>query len=219
MKKRFWISLFLLLVLSTYKIQADFNLIPDLSIKKIFIENNDIIDDKNIKKNLAFLYETNLFLLKTKNIKLKLNEIDFIESYEIKKIYPNKIKIKVFEKKPVAILIHKKNKLFFTSNGGTANFIDLTEFKNLPMVFGDKKSFEIFYKQLIAINFPINEIKKFYLFESKRWDLITTKNQTIKLPINNYDQSLLNYLKLKDQANFLKFKTFDYRINDQLILK
>ena len=197
MKKRFWISLFLLLVLSTYKIQADFNLIPDLSIKKIFIENNDIIDDKNIKKNLAFLYETNLFLLKTKNIKLKLNEIDFIESYEIKKIYPNKIKIKVFEKKP----------------------IDLTEFKNLPMVFGDKKSFEIFYKQLIAINFPINEIKKFYLFESKRWDLITTKNQTIKLPINNYDQSLLNYLKLKDQVNFLKFKTFDYRINDQLILK
>ncbi len=219
MKKRFWISLFLLLVLSTYKIQADFNLIPDLSIKKIFIENNDIIDDKNIKKNLAFLYETNLFLLKTKNIKLKLNEIDFIESYEIKKIYPNKIKIKVFEKKPVAVLIHKKNKLFFTSNGGTANFIDLTEFKNLPMVFGDKKSFEIFYKELISINFPINEIKKFYLFESKRWDLITTKNQTIKLPINNYDQSLLNYLKLKDQANFLKFKTFDYRINDQLILK
>ncbi len=219
MKKRFWISLFLLLVLSTYKIQADFNLIPDLSIKKIFIENNDIIDDKNIKKNLAFLYETNLFLLKTKNIKLKLNEIDFIESYEIKKIYPNKIKIKVFEKKPVAVLIHKKNKLFFTSNGGTANFIDLTEFKNLPMVFGDKKSFEIFYKELISINFPINEIKKFYLFESKRWDLITTKNQTIKLPINNYDQSLLNYLKLKDQVNFLKFKTFDYRINDQLILK
>ena len=48
MKKRFWISLFLLLVLSTYKIQADFNLIPDLSIKKIFIENNDIIDDKTV---------------------------------------------------------------------------------------------------------------------------------------------------------------------------
>ena len=219
MKKQFSIALFLLLLLSTYKIQTNFSLMPNLSIKKIIIENNYVVDDKDIKNNLAFLYDTNLFLLKTKNIKTKLSKIDFIESYEIKKIYPNKIRIRVFEKKPVAVLQHKKNKFFFTSNGGTANFLDMKEFQNLPVVFGDKKSFEIFYKNLISINFPINEIKNFYLFESKRWDIVTIKNQTIKLPINDYDKSLLNYLNLKDQANFLKFKTFDYRIKEQLILK
>ena len=219
MKKRLTIALFLLLLLSTYKIQTNFRLIPNLSIKKIIIENNFIVDEKNIKKKLAFLYNTNLFLLNSKKIKIRLKEIDFIESYEIKKIYPDKIRIRVFEKKPIAVLQHKKNKFFFTSNGGTANFIDSKEFKNLPVVFGDKKSFEIFHKNLTDINFPINEIKKFYLFESKRWDLVTIKNQTIKLPTNNYDQSLLNYLNLKDQTNFLKFKTFDYRIKEQLILK
>ena len=219
MKKKFLIAVFLLILLSTYKFQTNFSLIPNLFIKKITIENNHIIDEENIKKKLAFLYDTNLFLLKTENIKIRLNEIDFIESYEIKKVYPNKIRIRVFEKKPIAVLQHKKNKFFFTSNGGTANFLDLKEFQNLPVVFGDKKSFDIFYKNLIAINFPINEIKNFYLFDSKRWDLITIKNQTIKLPINDYDKSLLNYLNLKDQANFQKFKTFDYRIKEQLILK
>ena len=41
-----------------------------------------------------------------KNIKEK----SFIESFEIKKIYPNKLKIKIFEKKPIAIYnIKKKN--------------------------------------------------------------------------------------------------------------
>ena len=219
MKKKFFIAVFLLLLLSTYKFQTNFSLIPNLFIKKITIENNHVIDEENIKKQLAFLYDTNLFSLKTENIKIRLNEIDFIESYEIKKVYPNKIRIRVFEKKPIAVLQHKKNKFFFTSNGGTANFLDLKEFQNLPVVFGDKKSFDIFYKNLIAINFPINEIKNFYLFDSKRWDLITIKNQTIKLPINDYDKSLLNYLNLKDQANFQKFKTFDYRIKEQLILK
>ena len=219
MKKRFLIAVFLLLLLSTYKFQTNFSLIPNLSIKKITIENNYVIDEENIKKKLAFLYDTNLFLLKTENIKIRLNEIDFIESYEIKKIYPNKIRIRVFEKKPIAVLQHKKNKFFFTNNGGTANFLDLKEFQNLPVVFGDKKSFDIFYKNLIAINFPINEIKNFYLFDSKRWDLVTIKNQIIKLPINEYDKSLLNFLNLKDQANFKKFKTFDYRIKEQLILK
>ena len=219
MKKKFLIAVFLLLLLSTYKFQSNFSLIPNLFIKKITIENNHVIDEENIKKKLAFLYDTNLFSLKTENIKIRLNEIDFIESYEIKKVYPNKIRIRVFEKKPIAVLQHKKNKFFFTSNGGTANYLDLKEFQNLPVVFGDKKSFDIFYKNLIAINFPINEIKNFYLFDSKRWDLITIKNQTIKLPINDYDKSLLNYLNLKDQANFQKFKTFDYRIKEQLILK
>ena len=219
MKKKFLIAVFLLILLSTYKFQTNFSLIPNLFIKKITIENNHIIDEENIKKKLAFLYDTNLFSLKTENIKIRLNEIDFIESYEIKKVYPNKIRIRVFEKKPIAVLQHKKNKFFFTSNGGTANFLDLKEFQNLPVVFGDKKSFDIFYKNLIAINFPINEIKNFYLFDSKRWDLITIKNQTIKLPINDYDKSLLNYLNLKDQANFQKFKIFDYRIKEQLILK
>ena len=219
MKKKFLIAVFLLILLSTYKFQTNFSLIPNLFIKKITIENNHIIDEENIKKKLAFLYDTNLFSLKTENIKIRLNEIDFIESYEIKKVYPNKIRIRVFEKKPIAVLQHKKNKFFFTSNGGTANFLDLKEFQNLPVVFGDKKSFDIFYKNLIAINFPINEIKNFYLFNSKRWDLVTIKNQTIKLPINDYDKSLLNYLNLKDQANFQKFKTFDYRIKEQLILK
>ena len=96
MKKRFSIALFLLLLLSTYKIQTNFSLTPNLSIKKIIIENNYIVDEKNIKKSLAFLYDTDLFLLKTRNIKIRLSEIDFIESYEIKKIYPNKIKIKIF---------------------------------------------------------------------------------------------------------------------------
>ena len=219
MKKKFLIAVFLLLLLSTYKFQTNFSLIPNLSIKKITIENNYVINEENIKKKLAFLYDTNLFLLKIENIKTRLNEIDFIESYEIKKIYPNKIRIRVFEKKPIAVLQHKKNKFFFTSNGGTANFLDLKEFQNLPVVFGDKKSFDIFYKNLIMINFPIDEIKNFYLFESKRWDLVTIKNQTIKLPIDDYDKSLLNYLNLKDQANFQKFKTFDYRIKEQLILK
>ena len=60
---------------------------------------------------------------------------------------------------------------------------------------------------------------KLFLFETKRWDLITIDNKTIKLPIADYDKSLENFVKLKDQTNFSKYNIFDYRIYDQLILK
>ena len=219
MKKRLIIGLLLLFLFSTYNIKLNKTFFSNLQIKKITIENNKIIKDKEIKEKLSFLYETNFFFLRTKKIEKKLREIQFIESYQIKKIYPNNLIIKITEKKPIAIIQKSKQKKYFTVRGDLIDFRKIKKFEDLPTVFGDEKSFSTFYVNLKNINFPFKEIKTFYLFESKRWDLLTLKNQLIKLPINNYNKSLLNFISLKDQANFEKYKIFDYRIKDQLILK
>ena len=219
MKKRLIIGILLLSLFSTYNIKFNKTFFSNLQIKKITIENNKIIKDKEIKEKLSFLYETNFFFLRTKKIEKKLREIQFIESYQIKKIYPNNLIIKITEKKPIAIIQKSKQKKYFTVRGDLIDFRKIKKFEDLPTVFGDEKSFSTFYVNLKNINFPFKEIKTFYLFESKRWDLLTLKNQLIKLPINNYNKSLLNFISLKDQANFEKYKIFDYRIKDQLILK
>ncbi len=148
-----------------------------------------------------------------------MKEIELIESFEIKKIYPNKIKIKVFEKKPIAILQNKKEKKYITDNNQLISYFYSNKFEYLPLVFGDRDNFKVFYNNLKKINFPINDIKELYLFESRRWDLVTKRNQLVKLPINDYLKSLKNFLQLKDQENFRKYQTFDYRISEQLILK
>ncbi len=219
MKKRILFASVLLLLLSTYNVQKSSNSNFEFNIKKIDIENNKFINDKIIKNKLSFLHETNLFFLNKKKIKLKLQEIDFIDSFEVKKIFPNKIKIKVYENIPIAILQNKMEKKFYTNNGKVIDFIEIEEFSNLPMVFGDHESFLNFHKVLKKVNFPLSEIKKLYLFESNRWDIVTKNNQTIKLPIKNYEISLQNFIDLKDQINFGKYNIYDYRINNQIILK
>ena len=219
MNKRLIIGISLLFLFSTYNIKVNKTFFSNLQIKKITIENNKIIKEEEIKEKLSFLYETNFFFLKTKNIEKKLKEIQFIESYQIKKIYPNNLRIKIIEKKPIVIIQRMKQKKYFTDRGDLIDFRDIKKFKDLPTVFGDEKSFAAFHLNLKKINFPFEEIKKFYLFKSKRWDLLTLKNQLIKLPVNDYNKSLLNFISLKDQANFEKYEIFDYRIKDQLILK
>ena len=219
MKKRFIIGLSLLFLFSTYNIKFNKNFFSNLQVDNITIENNKIVKEREIKEKLAFLYKTNFILLRTKKIEKKLREIEFIESYQIKKIYPNNLRIKIIEKKPIVIIQRMKQKKYFTDRGDLIDFRDIKKFKDLPIVFGDEKSFSTFYLNLKNINFPIEEIEKFYLFKSKRWDLLTLKNQLIKLPVNDYNKSLLNFISLKDQANFEKYKIFDYRIKDQLILK
>ena len=125
MKKRILFASVLLLLLSTYNIQKNAKLNSGLNIEKIYIENIKFIDEKNIKKKLSFLYETNLFLLNEEEVKLKLNEVDLIDSFEVKKIFPNKIKIKIYENIPIAIIQNKTEKKFYTKNGKAIKFFGL----------------------------------------------------------------------------------------------
>lgn len=219
MKKRFSIALALLLILSTYKIQNNFNFISIFNIKNIIIENNSILEDETIKKDLYYLYGTNLFLIKIDIIKEKLKQLDFVSSFEIKKIYPSSLSIKIFEKKPIAILYNKNDKFYLSENLDLINFTDNKKFENLPIIYGNKIEFEILYKNLKKVNFPIDIIKKYYLFQAKRWDLEIYEKKIIKLPIDEYIKSLENFIYLKNQKNFEKYKIFDYRVTNQIILK
>tara|TARA_Y100000768_G_scaffold364364_1_gene324751 strand:- start:1080 stop:1739 length:660 start_codon:yes stop_codon:yes gene_type:complete len=219
MKKKIFVGFVLFILLSTYELKNDFNIFKIFNIKKIEIKNNEILDSNAIRNDLNFLYKKNIFSLNEKEIKEKIEKNNFIESFEIKKIYPSSIKIKIFEKKPIAILHYKKEKFFYTDKGDVIKYSNIEKFDSLPIVFSNRDNFNFFYKKLVKINFPIDQIKSLYFFEINRWDLITINNKIIKLPINNYEKSLKSFLRINVKDNFTKFKVFDYRINGQLILK
>ena len=218
MKKRLVIALSLLILFSTYK-SNKLPLIQVFNIKEIKIENNFIIKKTEIKKDLSFLYNTNIFFLKTYEIEKALNKFTFIKGYKIKKIYPNKLKIIIFEKKPIAILQSRKDKFYLDEKIELINYLELKNYSDLPVVFGDKKNFKALYDNLKKTRFPMEQIKKYYLYESNRWDLETHTKKLIKLPKINYNKSLLNFISLNAKSNFDKYKVFDYRISNQLILK
>ena len=218
MKKRLIIAFALLLLLSTYKSQKLF-LIEIFNIKEIKIENNLILSKKTIKKNLAFLYDLNLFFLNSFDIEKKLKKMPFIDSFQVKKIYPNKLIIRIFEKKPIAILQYKKKKFYISENYNLIDYIDLANNRDLPEVFGNKNNFKTFHKSLKKINFPVDIITKYYFYDTKRWDLEIYEKKIIKLPTKDYIKSLENFMNLSKESNFKIYNVFDYRINNQLILK
>ena len=111
MKNRFLIALVLLVLFSTYSSKEIFKSKLIFKVQEILVENNKYIETNEIKKELSFLLNSNLFLLKNKDISENLKDDTFIESFEIKRIYPNKLKIKIYEKKPIAILQNKKKNI------------------------------------------------------------------------------------------------------------
>ena len=113
MKKSFLGLIVIFVLLTTYKPQFNFFKKLNLNIKKIKIENNSIVETSDIKDRLDFLYQENLFFLNIQEIEDNLKNESFIDSFSVKKIYPNKIKLIIVEKIPIAILQHKKKKILY----------------------------------------------------------------------------------------------------------
>jgi len=95
MKKSLIGLLILFFFLTTFTPKSDFNLNSKLYIQKIKIEDNSVIEADEIKNKLNFLYKENLFFLNIKDIEEKLESETFIDSFSIKKIYPNTLKLTI----------------------------------------------------------------------------------------------------------------------------
>lgn len=218
MKKRTVIVLILFVLLTTITSPQKVS-ISKFNLNKIIIKNNFLLSEKDIRESLLRIYDKNLLILDSKEVENILKQNSYIQGFEIKKKYPDTLIIKIFEKRPIAILFKKRNKFYLSEHIDLIKFQELQNLQDLPYVFGNEKKFKVLYEDLKKINFPLNEIKKFVLFETNRWDLETFNNRTIRLPSENYLKSLKNYIEIKSKEDFTKYKVFDYRIKNQLILK
>ena len=218
MKNRFIIGATLIILFTTFISEKNFT-IKNLTINEIRFENNKIVSNEELIKDLSFLYNKNIIFLNTLEIKKKLKKNSFIESLQVKKVYPNKLIIKIFEKQPIAIIFHENKKFFLGKKFELIKYKKISKYENLAIINGDEKSFKKLFINLKKTKFPSDLVKKYELQKVGRWNIELIDGRLIKLPINNYKKSLKNFLKIKTDRNFEKYKIFDYRLNDQLILK
>jgi len=207
-KRKFFFLIIIFLIFTTYNPQnnnySNSYLFP---IKKIEIESKKDIDNNEIIKDLDFLKNSSLLFVNKKNIEDILLKNKFVSKIILKKIYPNILRLIIFEKEPVAVQIIEKNKYYITKKNENINFYELEIYKELPVIFGNQKDFDIY------------NIKAFYYFDVGRWDIMLMDERIIKLPEKNYQNILEELNSILKDNNFSKYKIFDYRINNQLILK
>ena len=183
------------------------------------IFNNSATNLVKLKSDLNFLINTSLFFLNEEKILAIISNHQFILNIQLKKKYPNTINVKITEKIPVATEIVDKKKFYITKNNEKINFIDLKIYKDLPTIFGKSKNFNNFYSDLKKNNFKTNQIKAFYYFDVGRWDIVLKNEKIIKLPEKNYLNLLPKINLMLNDATFIKYRIFDFRIKDQLILQ
>ena len=188
-------------------------------VNNIIISGNHLLDQNKIKNDLSSLVGKNLTFVGNEDLDFVLKNYNLIKRVNIKKIYPNTIKLIIEEKKLIAIIQNKKKKFYLTEDGNAVNFKEIIKKQKLPVVFGNEKSFLELYKIMEEINFPVEKIEKYLFFEIGRWDIIFEDKKNIRLPPNDYKLSLENFLNIISNNDMKKIMIFDYRIKNQLILK
>ena len=227
MKKLYRIVLLLvaLVFLTTYS-PNEFNFFSEkkdafFKIQNIKIINNHIIDQNEIIKKLAPIYEKSIFSVSRIDLERPLKSVDFLEKIEVKKKYPNTIIISIYETKPVAILYKGNNKYLLDSSSNLISFKENIAVDELPSIFGEgaESDFIKFFNQLKNNNFSTKHAKNFYYFKIGRWDLQLLNNQVIKFPSSKVKEAIQQSVELLSRKDFRNYNIIDLRIPGKIVVE
>ena len=213
-KKYIFFYLIILIILSSIH-NLNFKYNNFFTIKKVEVVGLNKTDNSFLENKLAGLVGSNIFALDNNSFEL-FNSENLIKNYNVKKIYPNKVK--VYLESAVAIsVIKNSNELVILGNNG--KIIDLKTLpENVPKVTGTsdiKKVFqtiEIFNKS----DLDIKNIKKINFFPSKRIDIELENKKKIRFPINFTIDDLNFGFRVINDEKFNQGKIIDLRISNKV---
>ena len=216
----FYLLLFFLLT-TQITINKSHNKRFTIKLNKIVVTGLSDENNYEIYQSLKYLLEKNIFFINKNNFESIMEKNELVENYNIKKIYPSIIKIKIKQTNLLAITNYNSNKFYIGSNGKLISFNKIKNFNSyLPFVYTKSNYIDfIKFKKIIdESDFQFDQIESFYYFPSNRWDIKTKDGFLIKLPEKNLSQSLKLAQLVKDNENTKKKNIIDLRIINKIIL-
>ena len=205
---------------SIFNFQILENYHDKFSLKNIYINGLSYNDKKKIQNELNKLKKTNIFKLKEDKVLEKLKNFNFLENVYVNKVIPSSLEINITKTPILAKTIIKGKKFYIGNNGNFINSNILSEQNNLASVYGDFQIDE--YLSLIQVlkkyAIDIENIKAYYYFKNKRWDILFSNNISLMLPAKKVEDSIKIYKKLLENNNLINVKIVDLRVSNQIIL-
>tara|TARA_Y100000590_G_scaffold87916_1_gene98677 strand:- start:1171 stop:1866 length:696 start_codon:yes stop_codon:yes gene_type:complete len=192
-----------------------------MKINEIKISGLSDDEKTNLIQQLKEIFFKNIFLISQKNFTNILNKNNLIQSFSVKKKYPNSILINIKKADFLAITNIKNKKYLVGSNGKLIDYHSINNHeKKLPFIFGkvDYSDFIYFKKIVDKSEFNYENITSLYHFPNNRWDVKTKNGILIKLPEENFFNALNFANKVIYNNKFNANKVIDLRISNHMII-
>ena len=215
--KKIVIYFFLLIIVSSIN-NSSINNFKFNKIQNIYVSGLDEKDNQILLNEIKNLDLKTIFYINKNELVNLLNSNSLIETYEVFKRYPSTINIKIDKTNFFAKMnINGKNFLVGSNGKLTLNEAD---YNQLPYIFGkpDIQEFLKLKKVIDESKFSYQQIKSFYFFPSKRWDIKFKDEFILKLPNKFTNETLDQISKLIENYKIKNFMIIDARVENQIIL-
>ena len=185
-------------------------------VKKIEVVGLDKSNNYLLEKRLVDLIGSNIFAINRESFEF-FNTLNLIKNFNVKKIYPNQIKVYLQSAEAVSIVKYLNELFVLGNNGKILNLKKLP--KNVPEVSGTNDIKKIFQtlKIIDKSNIDLENIKKIDFFPSERIDIEFNNKKKIRFPINLKIDDLNFGLRLIENEKLNKSKILDLRIPNKVI--
>ena len=220
-KYKLYLYLFFFIFLtSIFNFKVLDNYQEKFSLKKIHIYGLSYNEKQNVEIELNKLKNINIFKLTEDRVLRILKKFNFLENIYVNKVIPSTININLSKTLIIGKTLRNGEYFYIGKNGNFINSNQLNETINIPLVFGEFRIEEyIDLQNILSENeVDVQNIKKYFYYKNKRWDLVFSNKLTLMLPSQNVAKSIKIYKKLLDSDNLINKKIIDLRITNQIIL-
>ena len=189
-------------------------------LKKINIYGLHDNEKKMLEIELSNLKNINIFKLTEEKILNVLNKYNFLENIYISKIIPSTIDINLSKTLILGKTLRDGKILYLGKNGKFISSDQVFQENEIPLVFGNFEINEFLNLHTILNKheLEINNIKEYYYFQNKRWDLLFSNGQTLMLPSKSIENKIKLYKKLTSEEDLANIRIIDLRVKNQIIL-
>lgn len=111
---------------------------PFFNLKSVKIEGNSILSQKQIRSSSGVSDGENIFLISMSKTKERVEKIPYVKSAEVKRVFPDSIRIKIKECVPRAYVAYKEKYVLLDYNGKILEISKTNDKYNVMTVKGIK---------------------------------------------------------------------------------
>lgn len=187
-----------------------------LGLSEIAVTGQKMVSDRAIYEQLHLAGMRSIWTIDTNAARHRLETLPWIEKAALKRIFPDRLRVEIKEREPVAIWRDATRAFAVADDGRVLGAVEQSRFPRLPVVFGEKAAGDAANIIVEVRRLPelAAHVALFERVAERRWTLHLKSGRRILLPADGQAHALLSLLKgtKSNRLIDLDFEVLDLRI-------
>ncbi|MDI5923619.1 cell division protein FtsQ/DivIB [Rhizobium leguminosarum] len=193
------------------------------AIEDVKVSGNSETSEIEILQLIGLDGTTSLVALDVDAARRKIAHLPWVESVEVRKIYPKTIEVKLKERQAYAIWQHGQELSLIEKNGSVIAPLRDNKFSALPLVVGRDAETAAASLDDAFSKWPDVKarVKAYVWISGRRWDLHMDNGVVVKLPEEGIDHALATLSKFDKEHQLLErdIAAVDLRLSDRTAIQ